>query len=656
MIVEIILPIPVKKTFYYKISDNYQFIPKVGNLVEVDFRNKVLVGIIIKKFKKIHFTKPLKKIRKLYHNIYLNREVIRSINFISSYTCTPISLILKLFLSGFTGDEIVENAKLKQKITEFTGLTSDQNKAINDLNKIQNSSFNVIILNGITGSGKTRVYMHKVLDTIKKGYQCLILVPEIILTSQWVEEISNDFGLSPHIYHSSVSKKKKNSIWQLVNLGKINIVLGTRSSLFLPFSKLGLIIVDEEHDSSYKQQDQIIINARDFAIVRAKHSRCIAILCSATPSVESFYNYKQGKYKRITLTQRINENPLPKISSVDMAREKKIDFISNDLKNEIHTNLKNGHQTLLFINKRGYAPFVICSKCSFTKICKNCNLPLVLHNYPDSQNAQLLCHHCNFTEKFSTLCQNCLNENNFIFSGLGIERVFEQINKLFPNAKTCYLSSDSTKNTTQLNSILKEIVDNKINIIIGTQLISKGHNFPFLKTVGILNIDNLINGFDFRSFEKTYQQIIQVSGRAGRKNIKGNVYIHTYQPKHPVINVCKNYHQDEFYNLELELRKKNQQPPFTNFISLIIASKNDNNAKTFIKKIVSNLRSMFKKIIIYGPAPAIIFKKNNRYRYRVLLKVKKNLILQNKLKSFLTRIVPSPNIKIFIDVDPISFL
>ncbi|PPR43318.1 MAG: Primosomal protein N' [Alphaproteobacteria bacterium MarineAlpha8_Bin1] len=659
MILEILLPISTDKRFFYK-SNKKVSNPKIGNIVKVEFGRKISVGVVWKIVQKVNFNKPIKEIEEFYEDLILSTETIKSIKFLSEYTCNKESNILKFFLSGLPTSsknlclKKIENCDSFQK--PKLELTIEQEKAIQDLYSLDKKKFDVLVLDGITGSGKTRVYMHKVIESIKDGFQSLILVPEIILTEQWVKEIEKDFGIKALVYHSSIKKSVREKIWLNMNLGYPGIVVGTRSSLCIPFKNLGLIVVDEEHDQSYKQQDKIIVNFRDFAIVRSKNSSCPIILSSATPSLETFLNYLKKKYKKINLTQRVNESSLPHISLIDMKLEKGGTFISKKLESKIIENLKSNFQTLLFINKRGYAPFVMCKNCGNTRMCPNCNFPYVLHNFSNKKKSFLLCHLCNLRESFVNRCNSCLKNDCMKFPGIGIEKIFEEVKKKFSTSKIVLLSSDFVKRKGELKRILKEIIHNKVNIIIGTQLVSKGHNFPYIKTVGILNIDNLLNDFDFRSYEKTFQQITQVSGRAGRKKFKGDVFIQTHQPNHPVLMMANENKKSKYYEWELANRKNNFQPPFCNMVSIIIESVFEKEAQFFSQKIFSSIRSKFKNISILGPVPAIIFKRNNRFRYRILLKLIKNNSKQNEIKKFISTILPTNSIKIYIDVDPISFL
>ena len=654
MILEILLALPVSdKTFFYKQKILEGKKTKIGQIVKVRFRNKEQIGIVLKIPKKVSINKKLSDIEFSYENYFFNEEILKSINFLSKYTCNSLSIILKNFLSGFKEnfkklELIYHNHDFKAPI-----LSEEQKNALSSIKKKNQNSFSVISLYGVTGSGKTRVYMNLVKDKLQKNFQCLILVPEIILTKEWVNEIFNDFGIVAEIYHSSIKESQKAKIWNHIMLNKSILIIGTRSSLFLPFKNLGIIVVDEEHDPSYKQEDKLIMNARDFAIIRAKNSNCPIILSSATPSIENVYNCKKNKFLEIQMLKRANKVPLPNIQIIDMKKEKNI--ISDKLILQIKKNISLRLQTMIFINKRGYTSFTLCKNCGFIKQCPNCNVSLVLHNFINKESF-LLCHHCSYREKFVNYCNSCKSESSIIFPGEGIEKIYEEIQKKFSGSKSIFISSDSIKKKANLNSILKEIINNEVDIIVGTQILSKGHNFPYLKTVGILNIDHFLNDFDFRSYEKCFQQIIQVSGRAGRKDQVGNVIIQTYQPDHLVFKNCQNYSFKNFYDQEIERRKKFEHPPFSNFISLIITSINENNSRQFGNFLSNNLKKNFKHTDIFGPAPAVISMKNKKYRYRLLIKLKKNFALQSNVKEFIKKFKVPSEIKLYIDVDPISFL
>ncbi|MAH79071.1 MAG: primosomal protein N' [Rickettsiales bacterium] len=669
MIAEIFLPIPINRSFYYKISKSVNLkLIKKGTLVLVNFKNKILTGIIWKTHKNILHDYELKTLDIVFYDIILNEEILNTIQFISNYSSNSLTSILKLFLSGFSSKnyerKILELEKSKNfKIDSVSKkkliLNLEQKNAFQKiLSVLEKRKFEVLVLDGVTSSGKTRVYMNVLFEVLRKGLQCLIMVPEKILTKQWIEELKNDFGLKPEIFHSSISKSKRNKIWLGALSGNINIVIGTRSSLFLPFRNLGLIVIDEEHDISFKQEEGTILNIRDLGIVRAKNNNCLIILSSATPSIETEFNCKSKKYTKISLKNRVGNAKLPKIEIIDMKLEKKKEnhWISKKLEVAIKKTLDQKQQALIFLNKRGFAPVVICKKCGFSKVCKNCDFSLVLHtNKTSGKPSNLVCHYCNFKEIYSDKCEKCKNEKTFLTIGPGVERIYQEASSLFPKSRIALLSSDSVKSEKNYENILNSIYNNQVDIIIGTQITSKGHHFPNLKTVGIINIDNLLNSFDLRSSEKSFQLLTQVSGRAGRSGSEGNVFIQTFQPDHPVIKSIIVFDKEKFINWELSRRKQNFQPPFSSLISMIIQNKKEQLVIDKSKEIVEILSQKFSEIIIYGPAPALIFKIRNNFRWRILIKTNKNYSLLNDLKKFLLRIKLSSSVEVKIDVDPLSF-
>ena len=668
MILEIFLPIPINKSFYYKFekqSKNHNL--KIGSLIKINFRSKIYVGVVWKIKKTILIKKEIKEIEEILPNIFLREEVIKSISFISNYTCNPISSIVKLFISGFSlnnYEKILENfSALPNNFFEnkYIGnliLNDEQKIVLEKINSLRDNSFNVFVIDGITSSGKTRVYMHAIIEKLKKGFQCLILVPEKILTKQWVNELYKDFGFEPEIYHSSISINKRNTIWIGTLMGKISLVIGTRSALFLPFKNLGMIVIDEEHDISFKQEEGVVINVKDLAIVRAKYTKCVIILSSATPSIETLFNCKKKGYIKGSLKKRVGDSILPKINIIDMKlnQSEGNKWVSKELELEINNTLKENKQSLIFLNKRGYAPVTICKNCGTSKMCKNCDFPLVIHKkYKKNEFDRLICHFCNYKEIYIDKCSECSKENVFISLGVGIERIFEEIRPVFPKAKICLLSSDLIRSNKNFEKILDEILNNKIDIIIGTQITSKGHHFPYLKTVGILNIDNLLNGFDIRSTERTYQLITQVSGRAGRSSKNGKVLIQTYQPEHPLFKSIKNADKEKYFKWEIDFRKKNNYPPYSSMISIIVQGKDKSYLSKISEEVVTKIKKKFSEIQVFGPAAAIIFKLKNNYRYRILIKFKKDYYLVNDLKKYLLEIKSNNRMNLKIDVDPQSF-
>lgn len=667
MIVKVLLGLPINKVFIYRVNEKSNKIPfKIGNLVEVDFRGSKKIGVIVGT-SNISSLKKIKNISKIFKSLIIKKQILSAIKFYSFYTCNRMSDLTKILLSNFNPKTLtyrIDNEKgtivkgedfFEKKLFK---LNEQQKKSIQKIEKTGLNKFNVFVLDGVTGSGKTRVYLNLLSKISKSNFQCLILIPEIFLTKQWIQNFAQEFGFDPHIYHSSIKKTEKTNIWIGVATGKINLVVGTRSALFLPFIKLGLLVIDEEHDISYKQEEGVIFNSRDYGIVLAKNFNCPVILASATPSIETIFNCKVGKYKHISLKKRVKNLPLPKLNIIDMRegrKNKHSGWISKQLELEIKETLKEKKQTLLFLNKRGYAPVVICPLCGKSKICPKCDYSLVLHkNYKKYSNDYLTCHWCEYQELFDTFCNNC-KKKSLISIGPGIQKIFEETKNLFPNARVLMVSSDTISKKNHMEKVINSIISREIDIIIGTQIISKGHNFPDISTVGIINIDNQLKSFDIRSNEKIFQMLTQVAGRAGREYLSRGVFIQTFYPKDNLIKLCVKKTKEDFYNFELIKRKKNNEPPFCSLISLINQNKNLNLLQSQNEVLKQKLKK-FKNLSVYGPSPSPIFKIRNKFRYRFLLKFSKDNKEKNVIKEMLLNLKNNKSLDIKIDVDPLSFI
>ena len=551
----------------------------------------------------------------------------------------PIEKLDKKFYQDF-------NNKIKKNSFK---LTNEQKKTLNEIN-ISNQKFNVHVLQGTTGSGKTIVYFEALKKILEKGFQGLIMLPEIGLTNQFEKKFIEFFGFKPAIWHSGITKKKKEIIWNGIINDEIKVVIGARSSLFLPFKKLGLIIVDEEHDQSYKQDEGVIYNARDMAISRASFENIPVNLITAVPSVETYENIKKKKYNISKLTQRYKNASLPNYEIINLNNIKleNQSWISKEIINKVNSHLEKKDQVLFFLNRRGFSPNVLCKKCYYSFSCPNCSINLVYHK----NKKNLLCHYCGFK---SSLERNCTKDGlcDFIFSGPGVERIFEEVQKNFPSKKIEIFSSD-TMNKKSSKDKLEKIINNEIQILIGTQLISKGFHFPNLNCIVVVDIDLSSQGHDLRSAEKNLQLYHQLSGRAGRTGQSSIVYFQTYNYNTKMISDITNKNPEVFLDKEIEIRKKNNLPPFQRFISLILTGENENKLeKEALKFKLSLQNKIYGKIL--GPVSAPIFRLKRKYRVRLLIRGPKTLKLQNSLASIISRYKFSPGIKLSVDVDPISF-
>ncbi|MCA7010567.1 replication restart helicase PriA [Wolbachia endosymbiont of Tribolium confusum] len=496
--------------------------------------------------------------------------------------------------------------------------------------------------------------LHTGITTEGGNAQVLILLPEIVLTSQLVNRVRSQTSGNIAEWHSGLTPKARRNNWLNIANGSAQIIIGARSALFLPYKNLKLIIVDEEHDSSFKQEQGIIYNARDMAIILAKLENIPIILSSATPLLETIYHVKSGNYNHVKLTKRFGGAELPLIKVVNNKQ-----WISNELFEGIKQTIEKKQQVMLFLNRRGYAQLAVCKKCGYKISCSNCTVWLTYHK----KKNVLLCHHCSYQSKLPEKCSNCQSEQSLLLYGVGIERLVEEIVKLIPNAKTAIISSDQKSLGSVIDSVLKE----EVNIIIGTQVIAKGHNFPKLTLVGVINADLGLENSDLRAAEKTYQLLHQVAGRSGRFNEKGTVIVQTNNPESLIIKALQQQKRDLFYEVELESRRKVKMPPFSRLIALIVCGKDQFATQKAASEIISFLHNQcsttfqhltLKEFEIFGPSPAAINFLNNKYRYRVLLKIHNNhnLFIKKKLKHWIKNNYNlSSNIAVTIDVDPVSF-
>lgn len=513
-------------------------------------------------------------------------------------------------------------------------------------NKIK-LKFNTFVLEGTTGSGKTEVYFHLIARLIKNtDKQALILLPEIALTSQLISRFKKQFNFEPAVWHSEITESRKSDIFKGVLNGNIKVVIGTRSALFLPFQDLGFIVVDEEHDASYKQSENGCYNGRDLAIVRAKMNNIPILLSSATPSLETLINIDKGKYVKVDLPSRYGKSVLPDIEIIDMKNEKlkKDKYISKILLNNLEKNFQDHKQSLLFMNKRGYAPVILCGDCGEKFVCPNCSCNLSLHKTKN----RLICHHCEYFIEKPTVCHHC-GSKNLIDFGPGVEKIEKEIREYLPNAKTIIMASDTVDTNRKLEEIINKILNNEIDIIIGTQLVAKGHHFPNLTLVGIIDSDASLFGGDIRASERTYQLLTQVSGRAGREEVKGRVYFQTYNPDNLILQAIKNGDKELLMDFEKQNRELGGFPPFGKMALISIASLNEAYAYRVAKKIVKKI-PFNENIEVMGPAPAIISKLAKMFRFNVIIKTTKDINIQKLIQKTVLSEKYNSNVRIKVEI------
>ena len=663
-IVSVLLSGPYNKTFDYIIFENT--ILQIGQIVLVPFGRQEILGMIIGKSKDNVPENKLKKIKSKINLPIICNFYIDFISFFSNWNCVDKGAVLKMILSPFDKQSLKNIDRKNYKIIDedLCNLKKEKNlKCLNYNQKIaseklikdiKNSVSQTFLLDGVAGSGKTETYFEAVKQCIKNDKQVLILLPEIGLTSDWELRFYKRFGFRPLIWHSGITKSKKKKIWlSAINKRKM-VLVGARSALFVPMCNLGLIVIDEEHDISFKQEEGIRYHARDMAIYLASKSNASIILSSATPSIESLYNVKVKKYLSLALPKRATGSDLPEIRIINLKKDppKKGNWLSEVMLKELTKRYNNNEQSLLFLNRRGYSPLTLCKDCGFRIQCNNCNAWLVEHKKKDIY----LCHHCGFRKKITKICEKC-NSSNLVSCGPGIEKINEEIKKSFPNAIIENISSDNIKNLNYFKEVLNKIVEGKVQFIIGTQLLSKGYDLPKLNFVGIVDGDIGIYGGDLRASEKCFQLLTQVSGRAGRhlKNKKGLVYLQTYHPDNSVINTIKNMDRKRFLEEELIFRKSASMPPFKRLISIIISSKLEKELNSFSFYML-DLWTKYKNVEILGPAPAPLNYVRGRFRNRFLIRSEKNVNLQNIVRKWIDLIKKPKSVRISIDVDPYNFL
>lgn len=533
-------------------------------------------------------------------------------------------------------------------------LTPAQQAAAEELSKSFDKGAAVTLIDGVTGSGKTEVYFEAIAEALRRDKQTLVLLPEIALTEQFLRRFEQRFGVYPAEWHSEITPKNRARVWRGVASGDVRVVIGARSSLFLPFKELGLIIVDEEHDAAFKQDDRVPYSARDMAVVRGHISRFPVVLASATPSIESRVNAEQGRYGLVELPDRASGAALPDLSAIDMRLDgpEQGRWLAPGLVGAIKETYANGDQALLFLNRRGYAPLTLCRTCGHRFQCPHCSTWLVEHRF----QKKLVCHHCGHNERVPESCPSCQSTNTLVACGPGVERIAEEVSDLFPQARTLVLSSDLPGGPERLKREMKVVEEGGADIIIGTQLVAKGHNFPKLKLVGVVDADLGLAHGDPRAAEKTFQLLAQVTGRAGRVTGGGKGFLQTYSAEHPVIKALLSNDKHAFYQAEIEARRTAGLPPFGRLAAVVISGSDKNFAEGFARQL-ARVAPPDQAVTLLGPAEAALAMVRGRYRFRLLAIAPKQYDLQSYIRGWLSNgPKPTKGLRVQIDIDPQHFL
>jgi primosomal protein N' (replication factor Y) len=558
-----------------------------------------------------------------------------------------------LVVERFASAEVPESPSPDWRLSG-PALSSDQSLAAQGLvASVEAGAFRVTVLDGVTGSGKTETYFAALAAALAAGRQVLVLLPEIALGAQWLERFRQRFGALPEQWHSDMTAAERRDAWRAVAAGRARVVVGARSALFLPFPELGLIVVDEEHDPSYKQEDGVIYQARDMAVLRASLADIPIVLVSATPSLETIVNVARGRYQRVALPRRHAEAELPVVRLVDLRRERieRGHFLSPPLVGELAATFEAGEQALLFLNRRGYAPLTLCRACGHRFQCPSCTAWLVEHRF----TGRLLCHHCGHAEAVPACCPECLAAGALVPCGPGVERLLEEVTERFPAARAALMVSDLLPGPRAAAELAQAMTERRYDLLIGTQIVAKGHHFPMLTLVGVVDADLGLAGGDLRAAERTYQLLHQVGGRAGRAEHKGRVLIQTWMPDQPVMKALAAGDRDRFLEAEAAARRHAGLPPFGRLAALIVSA-GDAETADFTARALSRAAPQLPGVTVLGPAPAPLAVLRSRHRRRFLVKAGRDVRLQAVLRDWLSRVRTAGSARIQVDIDPYSFL
>jgi primosomal protein N' (replication factor Y) len=706
---EILVPTATPRAFDYAVPEGMTLAP--GDIVSVPLGKKQSLGVVWGEGKADIDPKKIRPVAAIYEFSPLSKPMREFIDWVAWYTLAPRGMVLKMVFPvqdiGKEGRKKITPAPVDKKHIQLAKLSATQEAACTKLRPKLKDGFSVTLLDGVTGSGKTEVYFDAIATALRNeemknlrneeknssipqflNSQILVLLPEIALSVQWLKRFEERFGFKPHIWNSEITPATRRITWQAIVKGEARIVVGARSALFLPYKNLSLIVVDEEHDASYKQEEGVIYHARDMAVARGRFEKLPVILVSATPSLESYYNARQGKYDEVILPVRHAEAVMPDIEMVDMRRTP-IDrgaFVSQPLRQALAETIANGHQAMLFLNRRGYAPLVLCRTCGHRFQCPDCSSWMVMHrsssrrgeagrgassgkidsinresphpNPPPAGEGTLKCHHCNFHQALPDTCPACGVKDNLHACGPGVERIYEEVKKFLPQARLGVMASDAMGGYRDLSDIIHAMIDKKIDLLIGTQMIAKGHHFADLGVVGVIDADLGLGGGDLRASERTYQLLHQLSGRAGREQVRGKVYLQSFCPEHPVMQALLSGDRETFLSTELEARRNAKMPPFSRLAAIIVEGVKEEQVIGAARQIASSfpITNNQSPFTLLGPAPAPLYRLRNHYRMRLLLKADRAVNVPDTLRQWLASVRIPSSIRVRVDVDPVSFL
>ena len=660
-VLEIVLPVPVNKSFYYTIPEQLKNEDVLFKRVKVPFNNKVLVGfcLSIQNDFKSNGKIQLKNILEVLDEYpILTKEVIEMSKWLSeTYLCSfgeALATVVPVSLTIPKNSLKLKKTAVKTQVNNIK-LNSYQetacNKIFDAIDKNKNETF---LLHGVTGSGKTEVYLKCIQEAIDNNKSAIFLLPEISLTPQFIDILNKRFGNIVALWHSAVTKIQKYKIFYAIRKGDIKIVVGARSAVFLPFTNLGLVIIDEEHENTYKQNNKPSYDAKEIALWRAKYNNAVCVLGSATPSIESYKKCQDKKFNLIEMPYRVDKKNLPLIEMVSLnAVKNKTSVFSKKMLNAIKTALARREQVIIFLNRRGFSSSIACDNCDTLVQCPNCSISFVYHKYPEI----LKCHYCGKELKFPIKCSKC-GKTHFRTIGVGTQRVEEELKFLFPHTNIFRLDADTATSKTIYSKVYEGIKNEEYSILLGTQMVTKGFDFPRVSLVCVVNADMSLYLPDFRSSERTFQLITQVAGRCGRGKIKGKVLVQTMYPDNYALNFAKNYDYKSFFEQELNYRKELNYPPFCNIAKITVRNADESKALKFTEKLYGFIDKQIMEsnyyINLLGPSQSYIFKTNGTYRWQIILKG-----ARTELKNILERLesVKIPNqTYINVELDPSDLL
>jgi len=658
--VEVITSLPIDRTFQYRVTGKEQYPPAVGKRVHIPFRSQKRIGYIVKLEDRPACENPKSLIDVIDEEPIFTPEMIELAKWIKDYYFCSWGEAMEAMIPGAlkrgktSMTTRVKEEKEEVVPTEPHEPNREQQEVLDDINRcLDEGRHEVFLLHGITGSGKTEIYLQAMESVFSKGRSGIMLVPEISLTPQTVERFTSRFGDKVAVFHSGMLQSAKFNEWKRIKDGEARMVVGPRSAVFSPFKDPGIFIVDEEHEPSYKQEDVPRYHAREVAVKRARMAGVPVILGSATPSLESYHKTMTGEYRLVELTQRIKEKELPKVKLVDMRMEFDTrtgkEVISRVMEEALRKDIKKKQQALIFLNRRGFSTFVNCRKCGYVVKCPKCDTPMVFHK----DKKELICHYCNSRMAPPKICPEC--EGDYLrFKGTGTERVESEIKNILPEARVARMDSDTMSKRGAHDKVLKDFRDHKIDIIVGTQMIAKGLDFPKVTQVGVISADANLNLPDFRSGERTFNLITQVAGRAGRGDLGGEVIVQTYTPEHYAVNLAAKHDYHGFYDAEIESRRDLAFPPFVHIIKITLRARKEESVVKSAERLAQRLRKKIQEDRIMGPAPSPMARLRGYYRWNILIKAKDMDATIKDLRGLLRGFKKGTGVFMAVDVDPMT--